>query len=59
MGAGKLFKKYRDEELLQASKAKGMLLANGIQRLATALKESAIEFGRLPKAINAVNMYKV
>ena len=51
LGAGKLFKKYSDEELLHADKAKEMLLANGIQPITPALEKPKQEFENLPKAI--------
>lgn len=59
LGAGKLFKKYSDEELLHASKAKEMLLANGIQPFTALLKEPAQEFESLPKVIRAAYIHEV
>jgi ferritin len=59
LGGGKLFKKYSDEELLHASKAKEMLLANGIQPFTASLKEPVQEFESLPKVINAAYIHEV
>jgi len=46
-GAGKLFKKYSDEELLHADKARAMLLANGLKPITPALKQPEQEFKSL------------
>lgn len=51
LGAGKLFKKYSEEELIHADKAKEMLLANGLQPITPALKKPKQDFENLPKAI--------
>ncbi|MFX0558598.1 ferritin [Maribacter sp. CXY002] len=51
LGAGKLFKKYSEEELEHAGKARAMLLANGVQPITSALKQPEQEFENLPKAI--------
>jgi ferritin len=59
LGAGKLFEKYSGEELLHASKAREMLLANGIQPFTASLKEPAQEFESLPKVINAAYIHEV
>lgn len=59
LGAGKLFKKYSEEELLHATKAKEMLLANGIQPFTASLKEPIQEFESLPKIINAAYNHEV
>lgn len=51
LGAGKLFKKFSDEELLHAEKAKEMLLANGLQPITPALEKPEQDFKSLPKVI--------
>lgn len=51
LGAGKLFKKFSDEELLHAEKAKDMLLANGLQPITPALEKPEQDFKSLPKVI--------
>ena len=53
IGAGKLFKKYSEEELLHADKAVQLLLANGLQPITPALGEPEQDFENLPKAIKA------
>ena len=50
-GAGKLFKKFSDEELIHADKAKEMLLANGLQPITPALEKPEQDFKSLPKVI--------
>lgn len=51
LGAGKLFKKYSDEELTHADKARDMLLANGLRPVTAALAQPEQEFKSLPKII--------
>jgi len=51
LGAGKLFKKFSDEELLHADKAKEMLLANGLQPITPALAKPEQDFESLPNVI--------
>lgn len=51
LGAGKLFKKFSDEEILHAEKAKAMLLANGLQPITPALEKPEQDFKSLPKVI--------
>lgn len=51
LGAGKLFKKFSDEELLHADKAKEMLLANGLQPVTPALPKPQQDFKSLPHII--------
>ncbi len=51
LGAGKLFKKFSDEEMLHAEKAKEMLLANGLQPITPALAKPQQEFNSLPNVI--------
>ena len=51
LGAGKLFKKFSEEELLHAEKAKEMLLANGLQPLTPALAKPEQDFKSFPKVI--------
>lgn len=59
LGAGKLFKKYSEEELLHAAKAREILLANGIQPFTASLKEPVQEFESLPKVIDAAYNHEV
>lgn len=51
LGAGKLFKKFSDEEMLHADKAKEMLLANGLQPITPALAKPEQDFKSLPNVI--------
>lgn len=51
LGAGKLFKKFSNEELLHAEKAKEMLLANGLQPITPALAKPEQDFKSLPEVI--------
>lgn len=51
LGAGRLFRKYSDEELVHAEKAREVLLANGIQPATKALPEPKQEFGSFPELI--------
>lgn len=51
LGAGKLFKKFSDEEIIHAEKAKAMLLANGLQPITPALEKPEQDFKSLPKVI--------
>lgn len=51
IGAGKLFRKYSDEELLHAEKAREVLLANGLQPATKALPEPKQEFASFPELI--------
>jgi len=50
-GAGKLFKKYSEEEMGHAEKAKEMLLANGIRPITPALEKPEQDFKSFPKVI--------
>lgn len=51
LGAGKLFKKFSDEEIGHAQKAKEMLLANGLQPITPALAKPEQDFKSMPKVI--------
>lgn len=51
LGAGKLFKKFSDEEIIHAEKAKEMLLANGLQPITPALAKPQQDFQSLPHII--------
>jgi len=51
LGAGKLFKKFSEEEISHANKAKEMLLANGLQPITPALEKPEQEFKSLPNVI--------
>lgn len=59
IGAGKLFKKYGEEELAHADKAAQMLLANGIQPITPALDKPKQEFEDLPKAIKEAYKHEI
>jgi len=51
LGAGKLFKKFSEEEISHANKAKEMLLANGLQPITPALEKPQQDFKSLPSVI--------
>lgn len=53
LGAGKLFRKYSEEELIHADKARAMLLANGLQPITSALRKPEQDFKSFPKLIAA------
>ena len=51
VGAAKLFKQYSDEETVHATKAKNMLLSNGIRPITPALQKPKQDFLSLPDVI--------